>query len=83
MLRILVTIVFCAAATFALAADLPGWQSEYDRDHPLVGTVWTEDGRQASLEAVAVAAAETDYVLIGEIHPIQITMCCRHVCSLP
>ena len=68
MLRILTAIFLCVAGPFAHAAGLVSWQSGHDRDHPLVGTVWSGDGRTASFESLAVRAAEADFVLIGEIH---------------
>ncbi len=39
------------------------------RDHPLVGRIWKPaDGRPASADVVAAAAAAADFVLLGETH---------------
>ena len=45
------------------------WLSTHFRDHPLVGTVWTGDGKQSSIAELTERAVTADFVLLGEIHP--------------
>lgn len=45
------------------------WLSKHYADHPLVGTVWTGQGRQSSWSALAEAIIKSPYVLVGETHP--------------
>jgi uncharacterized iron-regulated protein len=48
----------------------PGhWSSNYYADHPLVGTVWRGNGQVSSWNALTDALLDTEYILIGEIHP--------------
>ncbi len=57
----------CAAS--ALAADaISDWQSTHDVDHPLVGTVWSSDGKPASRAGLERSVVSSDFLLLGEIH---------------
>jgi len=52
----------------AAALDLPDWTIANLRNHPLVGTVWKENGAETSFAALDRAIAEADHVAVGEIH---------------
>ena len=49
--------------------DTETWLSTHFRDHPLVGTVWTGDGKQSSIAELTERAVTADFVLLGEVHP--------------
>jgi uncharacterized iron-regulated protein len=62
-------LVALGASSAAGESPLPDWKARHYSDHPLVGTVWTGDGRKAAWAAIERAAAAADFVLAGEIHP--------------
>ena len=74
-LRSLATMVTLVA--FAVAPDIGAdagedggkWLSTHYQDHPLVGSVWTGDGKQSSIAELTERAVAADFVLLGEIHP--------------
>lgn len=71
-LSALVALVLVPLAP-AAAEDLPAvpsdWQSPLARDHPLVGTLWhVPERRKVTPAELAEAAADADYVLLGETH---------------
>ena len=45
------------------------WMSAHFSDHPLVGTVWTGDGKASSIAELTAQAIDADFVLLGEVHP--------------
>jgi len=52
-----------------LAADSAvRWLSPHFTDHPLVGSVWSGDGKRSSRADMDRAAASSNFVLLGEIH---------------
>ena len=57
------------AFAVSAAAEAMEWKSAHFTDHSLVGSVWTGNGRRATLEEVEERAAGADFVLLGEIHP--------------
>src|SRR5688500_99120 len=52
-------------AAFALPATC---QSDHFRDNPLVGTLWSGDGRHIAAADLTAILRSADYVLAGEIH---------------
>ncbi len=64
---ILGLLMFIALSPMA-SADAPYWESLRLRDHPLVGTVWRQDGTQSSLEELFVEVHAAHFILIGEKH---------------
>lgn len=50
-------------------ADAPSkWLSPHFKDHPLVGTIWSGNGRRTEWAELEDAAAASRFVLAGEIH---------------
>jgi uncharacterized iron-regulated protein len=55
----------CPAAAFEMPAT---WLSAHFQNNPLVGTVWSGDGRHLTADDLTAALDGADYVLAGEIH---------------
>jgi uncharacterized iron-regulated protein len=61
--------ILCLFALPAPAAEpLTDWTSSHFKSHPLVGTVWSADGRPATWPDLQREAVSADIVLLGEIH---------------
>ncbi len=60
-------VISCVGAY--AGGDENTWLSAHFADHPLVGSVWTGDGRQSSIAELTEQAIAADFVLLGEIHP--------------
>ncbi|WP_088347570.1 MULTISPECIES: ChaN family lipoprotein [Rhodomicrobium] len=65
MLSVLVIASWMAAP---LACAERPWLSPNYRDHPLAGTVWTADFKPVTAQQLETAAAQANFVLLGEIH---------------
>lgn len=67
-MRAILLALLIALPLPAVALELSAWQATQQREHPLAGKVADASGKEASLTALAEAAAAADHVLIGEIH---------------
>lgn len=69
MAGLLMASVSNAAAGDAAALPWQTWQSTLLKEHPLAGKLWSAKDRAfVEAEALAAAAVEADFVLLGEIH---------------
>lgn len=75
MERISINVAICWAlaallvlVTQASAKELPDWKSSEGLDHPLAGKIVNSSGQSVELETLIDAAAQADYVLLGETH---------------
>ncbi|BDA86392.1 hypothetical protein Sa4125_39340 [Aureimonas sp. SA4125] len=60
------TLVLSApAAAFEMPSE---WLSAHFQDNPLVGSLWSGDGRRSDAAALTAALGGADFVLAGEIH---------------